>query len=124
MVGVLTMSVSIINFTNAKLALETKKFKENTNSWRPKTEQFASYLSDITANSDIDPVHKATLMMAKAIDVLATAGPVPSSIDEQNARSANLLQTIFQARKNTLEKSVRIYSPTDLNFKAVFDDFK
>ena len=52
--------------------------------------------------------------MAKAIDVLAVAGPVPSSVHDQHARASNLLQSVFRARTEMLEKSVRIISAENL----------
>ena len=78
------------------------------------TLEFATLLNESVAQYSIDPVHQATLLMAKAIDVLSVAGPVPCSVDDQHARASNLLQSVFRARTDLFEKSVRIISADNL----------
>jgi hypothetical protein len=116
------MSVSVINFTNAKLALQAQKEREKGDFLREKTKDFAFQLNNLVSDFHIDPVHQATLLMAKAIDVLVTAGPVPANLDEQHARAKNLLQSVIRARTDLMEKSVRIVSPAAMNLKMTGED--
>ena len=112
------MSVSVINFHNAKLALQNKKYVENGKYVHEKTKDFAFQINKLAADYNIDPIHQATLLMAKAIDVIVTAGPVPANLDEQHARAKNLLQSVIRARSDLMEKSVRVLSPQSLNIRA------
>jgi hypothetical protein len=121
--GFWKMSVSVINFNAAKQALQTKKDIDKSAVAREKTKDFAFQINNLVAEYSIDPVHQATLLMAKAIDVLVTAGPVPANIDEQHARAKNLLHSVMSARSNLLEKSVRIVSPSAINYKMAGDEF-
>ena len=116
------MTVSVINFNNAKIALHTKKNAAKTHNQREKTKEFAFEVNSLVSNFNIDPVHQATLLMAKAIDVLVSAGPVPANLEEQHARAKNLLQSVMNARHNLLEKSVRIISTTDIYFKTAGEE--
>ena len=116
------MSLNVINFNNAKLALNSKKeITKNFNN-REKTKEFANEINALSSMYDIDPVHQATLLMAKAIDVLVQAGPVPADLEEQNARAKNLLQSIVRARADLMEKSVRIILPSDIYIKKEIDE--
>jgi len=117
------MNSTIVNFMNAKVALKEKDFLEKQSLTRQKTHKFAFEVNSLVANYDIDPIHQATLLMAKAIDVLATAGPVPSKTDEQHARAKNLLQSVITARTNLKTANVRIISNKTFNTKTVNDEF-
>ena len=104
------MSAAIYNFVQARTDKMTVKSQVIAQKNRETTMQFAQILNDCVNQYGIDPVHQATLLMAKAIDVLSVAGPVPSSVDEHHARASNLLQSVFRARADMLGKSVRIIS--------------
>ena len=108
------MSATVVNFVQARANRITEASVAATNLNRKITMDFARFLNDSVAQHSIDPVHQATLLMAKAIDVLAVAGPVPSSVHDQHARASNLLQSVFRARTEMLEKSVRIISAENL----------
>lgn len=108
------MNSAILNFeqARAKKIAETSMAAAQQN--RQTTMEFARLLNDSVDEYSIDPVHQATLLMAKAIDVLTVAGPVPSTVQEQHARASNLLHSVFRARADMLEKSVRIISADKL----------
>ena len=109
------MGASIVNFNDIKARKLAQTSEHKQIQWRQQTLEFANKINEISANHQIDPVHQATLLMAKAVDLLALAGPVPSSVADQHARAGNLLQSIFRARKDLLDKSVRIISAENLN---------
>ena len=109
------MGASIVNFNHIKARKLAQTSEHKQIQWRQQTLEFANKINEISANHQIDPVHQATLLMAKAVDVLALAGPVPSSVADQHARAGNLLQSIFRARKDLLDKSVRIISAENLH---------
>ena len=115
--------MSVINFKTAKIALQIQKDREKTDFARENTKSFAFQINNIVSEFNIDPIHQATLLMAKAVDVLVTAGPVPANLDEQHARAKNLLQSVIRARTDLMEKSVRIISPSAVNMKMATDDF-
>ena len=108
------MNASIVNFNEAKTIRIAKQAEDMLTQSRAQTVEFANFLNKAADDYKIDPVHQATLLMAKAIDVLSLAGPVPSSIQDQHARASNLLQSVFRARTNMLEKSVRIISADNI----------
>jgi len=109
------MSAAVINLVQARANKIAEASSIAAQQTRETTVQFARLLNDSVDQYSIDPVHQATLLMAKAIDVLAAAGPVPSSIEEQNCRADNLLHSVFRARNDLLEKSVRIVTAETLN---------
>ena len=104
------MNASIVNFHEVKAFKQAKHNEYVLNNSRKNTLDFAKELNNITTEYNVDPVHQATLLMAKAVDVLTQAGPVPSSIETQHHRAENLLQSVFRARHELLEKNVRIIS--------------
>lgn len=108
------MGASVVNFSDLKARKLAQNSERKQIQWRQQTLEFANKLNEISNTHHIDPVHQATLLMAKAIDVLALAGPVPSSVSDQHARAGNLLQSVFRARKDLLEKSVKIISAENL----------
>ena len=116
------MSVSVIDFQNAILALESKKNIEIGQSVRKKTQEFAFQINKLSSEYNIDPVHQATLFMAKAIDVIVNAGPLPADLDEQHARAKNLLQSVIRARSEGFKENVRIISTTGMKFKELNDE--
>ena len=116
------MSASIVNFSDLKVRNLTQKAEHEHRKWRQQTVDFARHLNDLPGSQQIDPVHQATLLMAKAIDVLSQAGPVPSSIDDQHARAGNLLHSVFRARKDMLEKSVRIICAENISSQILERD--
>ena len=89
---------------------------------RSQTLKFTNNINALVAEFPIDPVHQATLLMAKAIDVLAAAGPVPSTVEEQHKRSENLLQSVMRARGDLMEKSVRILYSGDIGQQFSAED--
>ena len=108
------MSATVVNFVQARANRITEASEAVAYQNRQITMEFARLLNDSVAQYAVDPVHQATLLMAKAIDVLSVAGPVPSSVHDQHARASNLLQSVFRARNNMFEKSVRIISADTL----------
>ena len=122
--GLLEMSVSVINFLNAKLAIESQKRQAEINSWRPKTEEFARNLNGLVDNYDIDKINQATLLLAKAIDVLAGAGPAIVDINEQHRRAQNLMQSVIRSRLNLNESSIRILSDHKILNKTELEELK
>ena len=109
------MNASIVNFHEVKAIKIAKEADDVRSKSRAQTIEFARILNQSTDEYKVDPVHQATLLMAKAIDVLAVAGPVPSSVHDQHARASNLLQSVFRARADMLEKSVRIISADNVS---------
>jgi hypothetical protein len=116
------MNSSIINFIDAKNSYYSQKDREKSVLAKKNTEDFAFKLNSLVCEFNIDPVHQATLLMAKSIDVLVTAGPVPANLDEQHARAKNLLQSIIRSRSELIEKSVRIVTSEDINLKKTGED--
>jgi hypothetical protein len=109
------MSANILNFEVAranKLRLTSLSPKSQI---RQSTVIFARILNETVSQHTIDPVHQATLLMAKAVDIIGVAGPVTCSLQEQHARASNLLQFVFRARNDMLEKSVRIVSAENIS---------
>ena len=115
------MSCVVINFSQAKLAIDARINKTQNDSWRPKTLKFVENLSYIVSDADIDPLHKATLLMAKAVDVLSHIGPLTNSVEEENIRAKQLLHSITVARLKSIEPSVRIISDPvmDANLNSI-----
>ena len=115
------MNSVVINFSQAKLALKAKNQLALNDAWRANTLSFVENLTNLVAETEIDPLHKATLLMAKAVDVLSAAGPVPNSVDEENLRAKQLLHTISLARVKNYEPSVRIISDpsSDANLRSI-----
>lgn len=109
------MSASVVNLVKARANKIAEASRIAAQQNRETTEQFARLLNDSVSHYNIDPVHQATLLMAKAIDVLAAAGHVPNSIEDQHCRADNLLHSVFRARHDLLEKSVRIVSAEALS---------
>ena len=118
------MSNSVINFFDAKIARNEKanlKFSEQS---KKQTLNFACNINNLVEDCKIDPVHQATLLMAKAIDILASAGPVPLNLEEQHNRALNLLHSVINARGNLMEKSVRILYSGEVGKKIPFGELK
>ena len=109
------MSAAVINLVQARAEKVAEASRLAAKQSRETTVQFARLLNDSVDQHQIDPVHQATLLMAKAIDVLAAAGPVPSTLQDQHCRADNLLHSVFRARRDLLEKSVRIVTAETLN---------
>lgn len=109
------MKTNVVNFAEKRSVLLKKHVDYARRKNHLNTINFANFLNKMAAQTEIDPVHQATLLMAKAVDVLALAGPVPSSVADQHARAGNLLQSIFRARKDLFDKSVRIISAENLH---------
>jgi hypothetical protein len=116
------MSANVVNFAEKRSVLLKKGVEYSRQQNQLKTLKFANYLNVTVENTEIDPVHKATLLIAKAIDVLSLAGPVPCGVDDQHARATNLLQSIFRARRDIIEKSVRIITPNNVKFQMREND--
>ena len=112
------MSAAVVNLVQARAEKIAEASRLAAQQTRESTVQFARLLNDSVDQYKIDPVHQATLLMAKAIDVLAAAGPVPSSIEDQHCRADNLLHSVFRARRDLLEKSVRIVTAQTVNQPA------
>ena len=108
------MSAAVVNLIEARALKNAEGLRLAAAQTRETTVQFARFLNDSVDEYSIDPVHQATLLMAKAIDVLTVAGPVPSTVHDQHARASNLLHSVFRARADILEKSVRIISADSL----------
>ena len=108
------MSNSVINLLEVKRSRKANLENKKMNISKDLTLKFATNINLIVSDFPIDPIHQATLLMAKAIDVLAMAGPVPSTIDDQHKRSENLLRSVMTARSNLMEKSVRILYSEDI----------
>ena len=108
------MCAAIVNFEQARATKLAETSMAAVQQNRQTTMDFARLLNDSVDQYAIDPVHQATLLMAKAIDVLTVAGPVPSTVNDQHARASNLLHSVFRARADMLEKSVRIISAESL----------
>ena len=108
------MTAKIVNFTQARANKISQATAASVVQNRQITIDFARHLNETVAKYTVDPVHQATLLMAKAIDVLSVAGPVPCSVHDQHARASNLLQSVFRARTDMFEKSVRIISADTL----------
>ena len=108
------MNATVVNFIQARANKINETSLAAAHQNRQKTVNFSRVINESVAHYPIDPVHQATLLMAKAIDVLSIAGPVPSSLQDQHARASNLLQSVFRARTEMLEKSVRIISADNL----------
>lgn len=108
------MCAAIVNFEQARATKLAEASMAASQQNRQTTMDFARLLNDSVDQYAIDPVHQATLLMAKAIDVLTVAGPVPSTVNDQHARASNLLHSVFRARADMLEKSVRIISAESL----------
>ena len=110
----LVMCAAVVNFEQARANKIAEASMAAAQQNRQTTMDFARLLNDSVDQYAIDPVHQATLLMAKAIDVLTVAGPVPSTVNDQHARASNLLHSVFRARADMLEKSVRIISADSL----------
>ena len=108
------MSASILNFADIKAMKAAKITQLETVNSKQKTLNFASDINYLVDNCHIDSVHKATLLLAKAIDTLSLAGPIPCSVKDQHARATNLMHSVFSAREQLLEKTVRIISADNL----------
>jgi hypothetical protein len=104
------MCTVIVNFEQARANKLAEASTAANLQNRQTTMDFARLLNDSVDQYPIDPIHQATLLMAKAIDVLTVAGPVPCTVNDQHARASNLLHSVFRARAEMLEKSVRIIS--------------
>ena len=108
------MCAAVVNFEQARANKIAEASMASAQQNHQTTMDFARLLNDSVDQYAIDPVHQATLLMAKAIDVLTVAGPVPSTVNDQHARASNLLHSVFRARADMLEKSVRIISADSL----------
>ena len=116
------MSVSVINFLSAKIAIEAQKRQAESNAWRPKTEEFARNLNGLVQNYEIDKVNQATLLLAKAIDVLAQAGPITLDLDEQHKRAQNLMQSVIRSRLSLNQTAIRILSSDNTMKRSDFEE--